>query len=240
MSSPKVDLAINLVKGLIQSGEIRPGDRLPNEADLSAQLGISRNSLREAVRALQAMRILEARQGDGTYVCDLDPVGMIDVLRFAVDVSDTQAVVWFLEIRRTLEVSAVRRAASRRSVSELDQLKAIQSRILKTTDNDLLMQLDSDFHLAIADIAGNPIQSALLKVVSAPTLRARIWRQRLADMNFANLRHEHDRILAGIEEQDVESAVHAMWGHVDGVLQWAKTHPEDIAMPIIDMGQSPE
>lgn len=236
MSSPKVDLAINLVKGLIQSGEIRPGDRLPNEADLSAQLGISRNSLREAVRALQAMRILEARQGDGTYVCDLDPVGMIDVLRFAVDVSDTQAVVWFLEIRRTLEVSAVRRAASRRSVSELDQLKAIQSRILKTTDNDLLMQLDSDFHLAIADIAGNPIQSALLKVVSAPTLRARIWRQRLADMNFANLRHEHDRILAGIEEQDVESAVHAMWGHVDGVLQWAKTHPEDIAMPIIDMG----
>ena len=65
--------AIDRIRELIVSGSWGPGDRLPKESELAAQLGLSRNSLREAVRALSQLRVLEVRQGDGTYVSSLEP-----------------------------------------------------------------------------------------------------------------------------------------------------------------------
>ncbi|AKH99673.1 transcriptional regulator [Hoeflea sp. IMCC20628] len=229
MSSPKVDQAINLVKELIQSGQLRPGDRLPNEADLAAQLGVSRNSLREAVRAMQTMRILEARQGDGTYVSDLDPAGMMDVLRFAVDVSDARSVVWYLELRQLLEVATVQEAAVRRSPAQLAALKKLHREVLDENDSARLMALDGAFHNLIAEIGSNPIQAALLRIVSAPTVRARIWRQRLADFDFQSIRSEHGMIVDAIEHQRVDEARHAMWTHVNQVIRWVRDNPDALA-----------
>jgi GntR family transcriptional repressor for pyruvate dehydrogenase complex len=230
MSSPKVDLAITRMKDLIQSGELRRGERLPNEAELSAKLGVSRNSLREAVRAMQAMRILESRQGDGTYVSDLDPTDMIEVLRFAVDISDTSSVYDFLEVRRTLEVASARAAAARRTDGDLTGLLDIHRAILAEEDPPRLLQLDMDFHHAIAEVASNPVHTALLRVVSAQTLRARVWRQRLSDRDFADLRQGHCRIIDAIVARDVEEAGHEMWNHITGVLRWARSHPEELSI----------
>lgn len=233
LSSPKVDKAINLVKELIQSGQIRSGDKLPNEADLANQLGVSRNSLREAVRAMQTMRILEARQGDGTYVSKLDPAGMIDVLRFAVDVSDAQSVLWYLELRQILEVATVQVAAARRSPAQLAALKDLHQQVMAEDDPDALMSLDGDFHNMIAEIGGNPVHAALLRVVSAPTVRARIWRQRLADHDYNAIRREHQQILNAIERQNVEEARHMMWGHLNHVIGWVRDNPNSISSPMV-------
>jgi GntR family transcriptional repressor for pyruvate dehydrogenase complex len=74
------DEAIEKIKGMIVSGSLRPGDRLPKESELAAELGLSRNSLREAVRALSLIRILDVRQGDGTYVTSLDPQLLLEAL----------------------------------------------------------------------------------------------------------------------------------------------------------------
>lgn len=228
MGSPKVDLAISLVKGLIQTGQVRPGDRLPNEAELSAQLGVSRNSLREAVGALQAMRVLEARQGDGTYVCQLDPAEMIDVLSFAVDVSDARSVHWFLEVRRTLEMQAVEIAAAQRTDAQLRELQDIHAKIMVHDAIEPLLTLDTAFHAAIAAINGNQVHNALLRVVSAPTLRARLWRHRLSDTGFSKMRGEHTLILDAIANRDVAEARHAMWGHISGVVNWVETHQAEL------------
>lgn len=233
MSSPKVDKAINLVKELIQSGQIRPGDRLPNEADLANQLGVSRNSLREAVRAMQTMHILEARQGDGTYVSKLDPAGMMDVLRFAVDVSDAQSVLWYLELRQILEVAAVQEAAIRRTSEQLDRLKNIHSQIMNENDPAKLLSLDGDFHNMIAEIGCNPVHTALLRVVSAPTVRARIWKQRLADHDYRHIRDEHHQILEAIEHQRVDEARQVMWGHVNHVIAWVRSNPDALANSVL-------
>src|SRR5690348_18361051 len=65
--------AIDKIRERIVSGAWGPGDRLPRESELAAELGLSRNSLREAVRALSQLRVLEVRQGDGTYVSSLEP-----------------------------------------------------------------------------------------------------------------------------------------------------------------------
>ena len=226
MSSPKVDLAISLVQDLIRTGKIKPGDRLPNEAEFSTQLGVSRNSLREAVRAMSAMKILEARQGDGTYVSGLDPTQMIETLRFAVDVSGPEAVLWFLEIRIMMELHTTAIAAARRTKSDLDRLKQCHQAMLNAEDTGTLLKKDSEFHHIIAETTQNPIMVSLLNVVSAPALRARIWRNRMTDSATNNLRIEHEAVLNCIEAQDVEGAKYAMYTHVSGVQSWVKAHPD--------------
>ena len=228
MSSPKSDHAIALVKKMIATGQLKPGDRLPNEDEFSAQLGISRNSMREAVRALQAMQVLVARQGDGTYVSSLEPSDMIKSLNFAVDVAGPAAVVNFLDVRKLIEVHAAEIAAIHRSESDLRKLVAIHERVLRLEDPEVLIELDSEFHQTIAAVTNNPVLSALLRVVSGPTMRARIWRFRHADQNFGALRREHGVILDAIQLRDVDAARYAMWSHVSGVQKWVEANPESL------------
>jgi len=79
------DQAITKIKDLIVSGEFAPGDRLPKETELAERLGLSRNSLREAVRALALVGVLEPRQGDGTYVTSLEPELLLAGTSFVSD-----------------------------------------------------------------------------------------------------------------------------------------------------------
>src|SRR5512139_310134 len=113
------DEAIEKIKGMIVSGALRPGDRLPKESELAAGLGLSRNSLREAVRALSLIRILDVRQGDGTYVTSLAPRLLLEALSFVVDFHRDDTALEFLAVRRVLEPAATAAAASRISEQQL-------------------------------------------------------------------------------------------------------------------------
>src|SRR5215211_7135333 len=119
------DEAIDQIKGMITSGELGPGDRLPKEADLAIRLGLSRNSLREAVKALSMIRVLDVRQGDGTYVTSLEPHLLLDALSFVVDFHRDDTVLQFFEVRRILEPAATALAAERMSDEEIANLKAV-------------------------------------------------------------------------------------------------------------------
>ncbi|MYR60782.1 GntR family transcriptional regulator, partial [Streptomyces sp. SID625] len=118
------DEAIEKIKAMIVSGALRPGDRLPRESELAAGLGLSRNSLREAVRALSLMRILDVRQGDGTYVSSLDPQLLLEALSFVVDFHRDDTVLELLAVRRILEPAATALAAARLDERRLDALEA--------------------------------------------------------------------------------------------------------------------
>ena len=98
-----------------------PGDRLPKEADLAERLGLSRNSLREAVKALSLIRVLDVRQGDGTYVTSLEPDLLLDALSFVVDFHRDDTVLQFLEVRRILEPAATAMAAERMTDEDIAQ-----------------------------------------------------------------------------------------------------------------------
>src|SRR3954469_23141729 len=119
------DEAIDKIKGMITSGELGPGDRLPKEADLAERLGLSRNSLREAVKALSMIRVLDVRQGDGTYGTSLEPHLLLDLLGFVVDFHTDDAVMHFLEVRRLLEPAATALAAQRMSADDVEKLQAV-------------------------------------------------------------------------------------------------------------------
>src|SRR3954463_12652963 len=91
------DEAIKRIKDMIVSGELRPGGRLPKEADLAERLGLSRNSLREAVQALSLIRVLDVRQGDGPYVTSLQPDVLLDTVGFIIDFHRDDSVLHLLQ-----------------------------------------------------------------------------------------------------------------------------------------------
>src|SRR5438876_6020181 len=107
------DEAIERIRQIIMSGEWGPGARLPRESELAARLGISRNSLREAVRALSLLRVLEVRQGDGTYVTSLEPDLLLESTRFVAHLLADKTVVELFEVRRLLEPATAALAAVR-------------------------------------------------------------------------------------------------------------------------------
>src|SRR6266581_2661504 len=100
------DEAIGKIKEMIISGRVMPGAKLPREADLAAELGLSRNSLREAVKALTLINVLDVRQGDGTYATSLAPSLLLEALSFIVDFRRDDTALDFLEVRRILEPGA--------------------------------------------------------------------------------------------------------------------------------------
>src|SRR5215210_7893479 len=110
---------------MIISGELRPGDRLPKEADLARRLGLSRNSLREAVRALTLVRILDVRQGDGTYVSSLESDVLLEAVSFVIDVHEDRSVLHLLEARRVLEAATAALAAQHITDAELAELERL-------------------------------------------------------------------------------------------------------------------
>src|SRR5258708_22799300 len=107
------DEAIDKIQGLIVGGGWGPGARLPKESELAAQLGLSRNSLREAVRALSQLRVLEVRQGDGTYVSSLEPDLLLESTGFISHLLLGDGELDLYEVRRILEAAAASLAAAR-------------------------------------------------------------------------------------------------------------------------------
>src|ERR671930_2811033 len=105
--------AIEQIRRLIKSGELPPGSGLPPENEVAAQLGLSRNSMREAVKALEMVRVLDVRRGDGTYVTSLEPRLLLEGLGFAVDLLQDESILSVVEVRRLLEPAATGLAAER-------------------------------------------------------------------------------------------------------------------------------
>ncbi|MDQ7911032.1 FadR/GntR family transcriptional regulator [Phytohabitans sp. ZYX-F-186] len=216
------DEAIEKIKGMIVSGEMRPGDRLPREADLAERLGLSRNSLREAVKALSLIRVLDVRQGDGTYVTSLAPGLLLDALSFVVDFHRDDTVLEFFEVRRILEPSATALAAQRMTDDEVEGLRAVLAELGDDPTIDALVANDLEFHRRIAAGSGNNVLCSLIDSLSGPTTRARIWRGLTQEGAVAKTREQHAAILEAIASRQPELARSWATVHVAGVEDWLR------------------
>ena len=107
----QTDVVIQGIKDMITGGELVAGSRLPIEKDLSARFSVSRGSLREGVRALATLGVLETRQGDGTYVTSLDPALLLSPIGFLADLQTPADSAHLLAVRRILEAESAARAA---------------------------------------------------------------------------------------------------------------------------------
>ncbi|MCB0906430.1 MAG: FadR family transcriptional regulator [Nocardioidaceae bacterium] len=217
------DEAILRIKEMITSGALKPGDRLPREGDLAEQLGLSRNSLREAVRALTLINVLDVRQGDGTYVTSLDPNLLLDALTFVVDFHRDDSVMEFLRVRRILEPEAAAMAATRVSPEDVETMQQIIAASSPESTPEELLSLDIEFHRLVGAASGNSVLASLIEGLSAPTNRARIWRGHTQAGAHERTVREHQAILDAIALGEPELAHAAMVVHVAGVENWLKT-----------------
>nr|WP_269813385.1 FadR/GntR family transcriptional regulator [Ornithinimicrobium sediminis] len=214
------DQAIIKIKDMIISGELRPGDRLPPEQGLSERLGLSRSSLREAIKALTMFRVLNVRRGDGTYVTSLRPSLLAEALSFVVDLHQDSSILELMEVRRILEAAAVRRAAGR--VTE-EQLQALWQAIPDTTvDAEELVEADLTFHRLLAQASGNEYLEGMLDGLSANTVRARIWRALAEENAVTRTINEHRAIVRALEQRDPDLAEASIVVHIGGVEQWLR------------------
>ena len=217
--------AIEKMRELIATGAWAAGTRLPREADLAAQLGLSRNSLREAVRALSLARVLEVRQGDGTYVSSLEPGELLEPTFSATHLFQGRTVLELFQVRRMLEPEAAALAALRADDDVLQDLRRELERMVAAGDRaDELVEADAAFHDVIARAPGNGVLRALLGSLSTSTMRARLWHGTV-DRNALDVaRAEHARIYDAIVAGDVDLARAATLVHIANNEAWHREH----------------
>jgi DNA-binding FadR family transcriptional regulator len=225
------DEAIGKIKEMIISGRVRPGEKLPREADLAAELGLSRNSLREAVKALTLVNVLDVRQGDGTYATSLAPSLLLEALSFIIDFHRDDTVLEFLEVRRILEPAATALAALRMSAQDKAELGKILDAVTVESPVDDFVATDLEFHKKIAVGAGNSVLASLVDNMSLPTARARIWRGMTEPRALERTLDEHRAIHGAILSGDADLARSWATVHIAGIETWLRTTLTDLPAP---------
>jgi DNA-binding FadR family transcriptional regulator len=219
--------AIDEIKGMIVRGELRPGDRLPKETELAARLGLSRGSLREAVRGLALVHVLEVRQGDGTYVTSLEPDLLLRSLSFFTELHQDATLQQVLEARRMLEAGAAALAAHSATADELATLHRLVDEMGECADVEAFVENDLEFHRVIAKASRNDVVVALLENLSSRTTRARVWRG-ISDAR-ANDRtiEEHRAIYRALAARRADVASALITGHIAGVEFWLQSADDE-------------
>ena len=219
---PVTDDAISAIKRMIMTGELSPGDRLPREADLAERLGLSRSSLREAVRALALINVLTVRQGDGTYVTNLDPTLLMDALGFVVDFHRDDTALQFLEVRRILEPAATAMAAIAMPDDDITALAKLLDALPSHPDVETLVANDIEFHNRIAAGSGNPLLCSLLSSLSSRTQRVRLWRGIAQEEAVERTLKEHHAIQRALVTRNPDVARSWATVHIAGVEEWLR------------------
>jgi DNA-binding FadR family transcriptional regulator len=209
---------------LLTPGEIGPGDRLPAERDLALRLGVSRSTLREAIRGLEMMRVLQVRHGGGIFVTSLDAPLLLEAVGFAMQLMRDQEVVELLELRTILEGAAAALASARMTDEQLRTLSQRLEKLESATTADDFLQADIAFHACIAAGAGNVVLASLLDTFSSRTYRARYLNAglRLED-SLARGRVAHLRIYEAVAARDPEAARASATAHVTTVAAWLRS-----------------
>ncbi|MFG2883014.1 FadR/GntR family transcriptional regulator [Streptomyces sp. NPDC048297] len=190
------------LRNQITSGEWPVGSRIPTEPELVEQLGVARNTVREAVRALAHNGLLDIRQGSGTYVVATSELAGVMHRRFAG--ADPRHIA---ELRSTLESAAAKLAAERRTEKELKQLEALLTRredAWQAGDAEAFVTADSTFHLAVVAASHNDVITAMyadLGEVLRDGLRAGVGAELTPEG-----RMDHTRLLDAIRAGDAQAA----------------------------------
>jgi GntR family transcriptional regulator, transcriptional repressor for pyruvate dehydrogenase complex len=161
------EIVVRHVRGLIESGDLRPGDRLPPERELAVQLGVSRPSVRAGLRSLAAIGVLQTRHGAGTFITDGPPTLGSEPLSFLAALHGFTRDEMF-EARRALEVGVAGLAAERATDEQIATIaEEVTGMFASIDDPQTFLVHDIRFHRAVAMASANPILASLIEMVSA-------------------------------------------------------------------------
>ena len=209
---------VQQVEESILKGQLKPGDQLPAERDLAQRFGVSRTAVREAVKTLREKGLVEAYSGRGTFVTN----GTSQAIRQSLGLDDSHQPAGRLGEpgrvaagARTGDCGLAATRIEEQLLSTMREAVAVMDRNLH--DPDAYVEADLDFHLALAEAAGNPLILSLLDSIVG---LLREQRSRIFDVDGGPERGQfhHKRILATIEKRDPEAAREAMRAHLQQVL----------------------
>ena len=201
---------------LIQQRHLGPGDRLPAERELAASMGVSRSSLREALRALTVLGVTDMRHGTGTYVSSLEPELLVRPLSFVLSLSELASDQLF-EARKVVEPAMAALAATRIDAATVERLDACVDRARAAIgDAEAFMATDLELHDTIREAAGNAILGRFMESIRALGLasRRRTGSRRAVQEQTVK---DHRAIVAALRAHDPEAASAAMLDHLKNV-----------------------
>lgn len=205
------------LRNLIVTGHLHTGDQLPTETELATTFGVSRSTIREALRSLSAQNLVHTSRGvtGGTFVSEVDPDTVSDYLRTSLGLmsgSETVSVADLLEARAALEVPAARFAAMRRSEPQLEQLR-LNVEIGLVEDEASRFDKNTEFHALILEASGN----RLLSIVASPifqVLRSRFRRDDVSPNYWRSVDADHRAIYQHLMAGDADAAESTMRSHL--------------------------
>lgn len=217
-----LDTALHGLRALIADGTLRPGDRLPSEGELSERLGVSRGSMREAIRMLAALGVLETRHGSGSYVGELHAADLLQSLSLTVGLLPLDSILELYEMRRALEAHAASLAAARIDDEVIAELDALLTELEGTVESSEQSELDHRFHMRISEVAGNEALASMLAVFRSRSRAYSIFSTDHAAEIKLHSDAGHRAILRGLESRDPVAASAAAAGHVAQTEYWLR------------------
>ena len=217
------DKVADLLLGSIMSRGLQPGDRLPSERELGEQFGVSRTVVREAVRALAAKGVIDARTGSGLRVAAVDAAAVSESISLYLR-GGALEYPKVHEVRKLLEVEISALAADRGDDADADRMEQICGEMEAAVGEDVerASRLDLEFHRAIAKATGNELYLLLLDSIGEALLEIR--RGNLQTGAADETLRAHRAILDRIRARDPEGARRAMATHLDHVEQHWEEH----------------
>ena len=200
----------NLTEAMLNR-QLRPGDKIPTEAELAESMGVGRNSIREAVKILVYLGVLEIRRAEGTFVCDGFSESMIDPMIYGIILDKEDSYENLMELREMMEVGVMQLAMKKVTQKELDILKNklenMHEEIRKGPDNvENAFWADNEFHDAISDMGQNPLVDKINQVGRTLThaMRLETVRTMIETGEGEELYKAHENIYRMIADKDTE------------------------------------
>lgn len=210
---PGAELTRKMLDYLL-SGALEPGQRIPSERQLAEALSVGRAAVRETIKSLVLLGLLDQRQGDGTYLSKSSSDLLPKVIEWGLLLGERR-VADLVETRHHVEIVLAGLAAERRSEADVAALRELVEQMRAAGgDLDRYVELDIAFHLRIAAASGNAVLSGVLENVQA---LLRVWAARVigAAGETETSLARHVPVLEAIERRDVEGARAAMTAHME-------------------------
>ncbi|WP_194239782.1 FadR/GntR family transcriptional regulator [Amycolatopsis sp. YIM 10] len=205
---------MSAIRDAIAGGEIAPLARLPPEVELADQLGVSRGALREAIRALELIGVLESRHGSGTYVTGLTAADVIGNSAADSLHIDAGSALELMEFRRVVEPGATVLAARIARPRQIEEIRAIYEAGERTDDPVAYLEHDKALHRAIARAGGNSILTSVMESIAYGSAWDRMWTLVMQPEIPERTRREHESLVVAVETGDVELALATAHAHL--------------------------
>jgi GntR family transcriptional repressor for pyruvate dehydrogenase complex len=211
-----IDQIIDVIKRQIAEGKIKPGDKIPGERTLSELFHVSRTSIRQALKALDVLGVLDIRHGSATTLNKDISNLLINPLKF-ISILYNVEIPEFFEARKTIEVELARKAAIHAAEEDIDMMRQTLIKAENNINNpDIFLYSEKHFHECIFIASRNRILAAMINSLTTLLIGSR----QESIKTFVDLRdsfNQHFRIFKAIEKKDPEGAGHAMLAHLEDV-----------------------